>query len=44
MIYEIRNYRFRPDLIDAYEARAKTEATRITAGFIVKVSNTGGKL
>jgi len=26
MIYEIRNYHFRPDLIDAYKAWAKAEA------------------
>ena len=26
MIYEIRNYHFRPDLIDAYKAWAKNEA------------------
>ena len=29
MIYEIRNYHFRPDLIDAYKAWAKAEAIRI---------------
>ena len=26
MIYEIRNYHFRPDLIDAYKAWAKNDA------------------
>ena len=26
MIYEIRNYHFRPDLIDAHKAWAKAEA------------------